>query len=150
MSEAKRVSRQAILLGLMMMSASAVVFLFLGSTIAGSMTERSAQARPQIVDLTAQLLLIAAAFQFADGTQNIAMGALRGLKRTRSTMVIGAIGYWGVGLPVGWFFGSVRQLGAQGAWWGLLAGLYATAILLVVRLEYVTSRPRSRGHVATT
>lgn len=43
----------------------------------------------EIVVLATKLLAIAALFEFFDGTQTIAMGAIRGLKDARTTFLIG-------------------------------------------------------------
>lgn len=141
LSEAKRVSRQALILGLMVMSVTASVFLVLGHTLADNLVGGEAQMREAIVDLAAGLLVVAACFQWADGVQNIAMGALRGLKDARATMIAATIGYWVIGLPAAWIFSTPMKLGAIGAWWGLALGLLTTSILLIFRFEVVTATP---------
>ena len=56
---------------------------------------------PAVVALAAQLLVLAGLFQFSDGIQVAANGALRGLKDTRMPMFITLFAYWGVGMPIG-------------------------------------------------
>jgi MATE family multidrug resistance protein len=92
-------------------------------------------ADPAVVALAATLLLMAAAFQFPDGLQVLSMGALRGLKDTRVPMLIAALAYWGIGMPLGAALGLgvegwIAARGPQGMWIGLIAGLCVAAVLL--------------------
>jgi MATE family multidrug resistance protein len=88
----------------------------------------------------AQLLLLAAVFQFSDGIQATANGALRGLKDTTVPMAITALAYWGVGMPVGWTLTFLGGLGVSGMWIGFIAGLSTAALLLTLRFARLTSR----------
>jgi MATE family multidrug resistance protein len=47
--------------------------------------------------------------------------------------------YWIIGIPLGYWLAFPVGLGVQGIWYGLLAGLTASAALLTVRF-YVLSR----------
>ncbi|MDR3386629.1 MAG: MATE family efflux transporter [Rudaea sp.] len=86
-----------------------------------------------VAALAAQLLLLAAVFQFSDGIQVTANGALRGLKDTTVPMVITMLAYWGVGMPLGYWLGFGLGMGARGIWMGLIAGLTGAALLLFLR-----------------
>lgn len=86
-----------------------------------------------VVSLAVTLLAFAAIFQFSDGIQTLAAGALRGLNDTAVPALITVVAYWGVGLPVSWWLGFEAGLGASGLWMGLIAGLSAAALLLTVR-----------------
>ena len=81
------------------------------------------------------LLSLAAVFQISDGLQVTAAGALRGLKDTRTPMLVAVISYWCVGLTSGYVLGF--QLGFEGAglWWGLVIGLTTAALLLSWRFN---------------
>jgi MATE family multidrug resistance protein len=81
----------------------------------------------------ATLLWFAGVFQFSDGLQVAASGALRGLKDTEVPMLITGLAYWGVGMPLGWWLGLRHGFGAQGVWTGLIAGLTVAAVLLLTR-----------------
>lgn len=83
-----------------------------------------------VAGLAATLLLYAAAFQFPDGLQALAGGALRGIKDTRVPMVYTAVAYWGLGMPLGIGLGLGLGWGPQGLWAGLILGLTAAAALL--------------------
>lgn len=106
------------------------VLLSLPQAIAGLYTDD-----PAVLRMAAALLLPAALFQFSDGLQVAAAGALRGLKDTRVPMLITAVSYWGVGMPAGLYFAFVAGLAAPGLWLGLIAGLTCAAILLTARLH---------------
>lgn len=88
----------------------------------------------EIIEMGTRLLLIAALFQVFDGAQVAGVSVLRGAADTRVPMVIAALGYWGLGLPVGVLLAFPLDLGAEGIWLGLTAGLAAVAALLGVRV----------------
>ncbi|WP_456405881.1 MATE family efflux transporter [Thiolapillus sp.] len=95
---------------------------------------------PQVRDLAVKLLLMAAIFQLSDGIQISANGALRGMKDTFYPMMITLVVYWLWGLPLSWYLGFSRQIGPQGLWMGLVAGLTLSAIWLVWRFLRLTRR----------
>ncbi|MFK3647989.1 MATE family efflux transporter [Lysobacter enzymogenes] len=86
-----------------------------------------------VVSLAASLLLYSAMFQFPDGIQVLSAGALRGLKDTRVPMILAALAYWGVGMPIGAGLGLGLGWGPKGMWIGLIAGLTVAAVLLSSR-----------------
>lgn len=105
---------------------------------------------PAVLTLATQLLMLAGAFQFADGIQVASNGALRGLKDTRMPMLITVYAYWGIGMPIGYMLAFHAGWNTPGMWIGLSAGLYAAAILLLTRFvrlarsENWSNRQRSR------
>ncbi|MCF5506080.1 NorM family multidrug efflux MATE transporter [Pseudomonas syringae] len=94
----------------------------------------------EIVVLAAKLLAIAAWFEFFDGTQTIAMGAIRGLKDARTTFLIGLGCYWLIAAPAAWLLGFYADAGAPGVWWGLALGLLCSALALTYAFEWKTAR----------
>jgi len=86
-----------------------------------------------VAALASSLLLYAAAFQFPDGIQAQAAGALRGLKDTRIPMLLAMFAYWGVGMTLGVGLGLGLDRGPRGMWAGLIAGLVVAALLLGMR-----------------
>ncbi|HET7716193.1 MAG TPA: MATE family efflux transporter [Bauldia sp.] len=84
-------------------------------------------------DLAVTFLVYAGLFQFFDSGQAAANGMLRGLGDTRLPMIYAAIGYWGVGLPLGVVLGFWTSLAGEGIWIGLAAGLAVVSALMTVR-----------------
>ncbi len=117
-----------LLLTLVAQGISASLMLLVPQHIASLYTEDAA-----VITLAAELLILAGLFQFSDGLQVAASGALRGLKDTRVPMLITTFAYWGVGMPVGWWLAFRAGLGARGMWMGLIAGLSMAAVLLTTR-----------------
>lgn len=84
--------------------------------------------------LAAVLLIVLGGVIFADGPRAIAVGILRGLKDTRTPLVMAVVGYWMIGMPVGLILGFTTGWEAVGIWVGILAGVVATGALLCARL----------------
>jgi multidrug resistance protein, MATE family len=107
---------------------------------------------PVVLSGAVVLLHLAAVFQIFDGLQVSANGALRGLKDTRAPLMATAVAYWGIGIPLGWWFGLHGVLGAPGVWMGLIAWLAAAAALLLLRFDLlsrpVSAAPTRRGPIS--
>ena len=103
---------------------------------------------PLLVGLAAAaLLLMAAIFQFSDGVQVGAQGALRGFKDTAIPMAMCIFSYWVVGFPLAYTFGVHQGGGPRYVWMGFIAGLTVSAVLLVSRYLYVSRRSPSASAV---
>lgn len=122
-------------LGLVCMGSAGVVYLTAGRHIAAFFSDD-----PAVVAMATGLLAVAAAFQLSDGAQAIAAGALRGAGDTLWPLVINIAAHWGLALPLGYLLGFRLGLGPVGIWWALMAGLTATALLLVLRFRHVQRR----------
>jgi MATE family multidrug resistance protein len=85
---------------------------------------------PGVIAAAVPLLLIAAGFQFFDGVQITATGALRGAGNTHAPFITQLIAYWFVGMPLGILLGFHEKLGAAGLWWGLLIALTCGAFAM--------------------
>ncbi|MFP4160618.1 MAG: MATE family efflux transporter [Ectothiorhodospira sp.] len=102
----------------------------------------------QVRQLAVSLITLAILFQISDALQLNMAGALRGYKDTRVLMVITLLAYWGVGLAGGHLLatrgldGLLPPLGVHGYWLGLICGLTVAAILLGLRLQWL-SRART-------
>ena len=87
----------------------------------------------EVAAVVVQLMAIAAAFQVFDGVQAIASRSLRGLKDALAPFLIGAFGYWVVGIGLGWVLAFPLDWRGPGLWTGLAVGLFVAAILLTLR-----------------
>lgn len=111
--------------GAMTMLIAAVFFLAMPGRIARIYTPNTG-----VIAAAVPLLLIAAGFQFFDGIQITATGALRGAGNTSTGLWTQLVCYWVVGMPLGVLLGFHYKLGAAGLWWGLLIALTGAAVVL--------------------
>jgi MATE family multidrug resistance protein len=88
---------------------------------------------PEVLKLSALLILFAAIFQISDSTQAVGAGLLRGIKDVKTPTVLIAIAYWAVALPIGLLLGFYFKMGAAGMWTGLILGLTFASGFLVRR-----------------
>jgi len=121
------------------MACSATAFLAAPRGLAWLLTNDAT-----VIVATVPLVRIAAFFQLSDGLQVTGAGALRGAGDTRAAFWANLAGHYGVGLPVALLLGFGLHLGAVGLWWGLSAGLTATAIALVARFLVLSRKPIAR------
>jgi MATE family multidrug resistance protein len=84
-----------------------------------------------VIAAAVPLMLIAAGFQFFDGIQINATGALRGAGNTTTGLWTQLVCYWLIGMPLGAWLGFREKMGAAGLWWGLLVALTGAAVVLV-------------------
>ncbi|MDC8000660.1 MATE family efflux transporter [Aequorivita todarodis] len=94
----------------------------------------------EVVTIAAQLLIIAAIFQFTDALQVVALGALRGMQDVKIPTVITFIAYWIIGFPISYYLSMETSLESIGIWIGLLAGLSASGIMLFIRFNYLSKK----------
>ncbi len=86
-----------------------------------------------ITPIAVGLLFYSAIFQYADGIQICAAGALRGFKDTVAPMFINIVAYLLVGLSVGYYLTFNKAMGPAGMWIGMIFGLSIGAVLLLGR-----------------
>jgi len=132
----RRIGFSAVTMAALMMGGFGVIFAFAGKPIATSFI-----GSPTVIALTAQLLIVAAVFQIADGIQVAAISALRGLADVRVPAVIAIVAYWFIALPIGSALAFGAKFGAVGMWIGLAAGLGAAAGGLAWRFHRQTRKP---------
>ena len=89
-----------------------------------------------ITPIAVSLLFYSAIFQYADGIQICAAGALRGLKDTVAPMFINIVAYLLIGLSVGYYLTFNRAMGPAGMWIGMIFGLSIGAVLLLARFLF--------------
>ena len=79
-----------------------------------------------------KLIFWVAIFQVFDGSQVTLSAILRGLTISRPVSVVTFIGYWVIGIPLGWWLGNRMGMEAQGFWVGLSTSLALVALSLLV------------------
>ncbi len=123
--EARSCGIAGIFLGLVFMSVTGAIMMLFPTFVAGLITSEA-----KVLSLAAQLVCVAGVFQFVDGLQTVAGGALRGVGITRWVFVANVLAHWCVGLPVALWLAYVCAWGPLGLWWGLTTGLTVVAIAL--------------------
>ncbi len=127
---ARRHAGAALVCGTAFMILSAITFIAIPARLAAIYTSQTG-----VLLLAARLIPVAGVFQVFDGLQVVAGGILRGAGDTRIPMLINILGFWVVMMPLCYVFAFRTPLGAVGLWYGLVAGLGAVALLLLVRVR---------------
>lgn len=110
-----------------------ILFLTAPHLLLGPFIDPSDPARDAVLAIGAGLMAAAALFQLVDAAQVMALGVLRGMQDTRVPMVIAAVAYWVIGVPVSYLLGFTFGLGGVGVWLGLAVGLAVAGVLLLRR-----------------
>lgn len=129
--EAGLVSAKLVML---FMGSFGVLFLLLRNVLPMAFTEDAA-----IIELSSQLLIIAALFQLFDGLQVTFIGVLRGLEDVSVSTYVTLVGYWVIALPMSYIFAFTIQLEVLGIWIALFISLVLVSIGLYYRFKYITS-----------
>ncbi len=93
-----------------------------------------------VAPLAVSLLFYAAIFQYPDGLQIVAAGALRGYKDTRMPVLYMVVSFWIVGLTLGYHLTFGREMGPAGMWIGMIAGLTIAASLMILRFNHTSKK----------
>ena len=94
----------------------------------------------EVVEIASNLILIAAFFQIADGLQAVVLGSLRGIQDVIIPAFLIFISYGAIGFPISYYLGLNTEWATYGIWIGLLTGLILSALLLVLRFQYLTQK----------
>jgi len=89
----------------------------------------------EVIVQAASLLVVAALFQLFDGLQVVCLGILRGFADVKIPMFIAGISYVIIGLSISYICAFTLQLGPEGIWYGLMAGLISAGCLLAIRIR---------------
>tara|TARA_R110000851_G_scaffold298770_1_gene454501 strand:+ start:213138 stop:214526 length:1389 start_codon:yes stop_codon:yes gene_type:complete len=142
--ELRRVAISIVLLTSILALVFAVFFILFNSELPKIFLDYNSVAdfadNVEVVTIAAQLLIIAAIFQFTDALQVVALGALRGMQDVKIPTVICFIAYWIIGFPISYYLSMHTSLESRGIWYGLLAGLSASGIMLFIRFNYLSKK----------
>jgi len=127
-TDLKKAGNMAVLLVLICMGFFAILFTALNHWLPTFFTKDEA-----ILDLTANLLLIAAVFQLFDGLQVTSIGILRGMEDVKFPTYITLIGYWVLALPLAYVLGFICKMEVIGIWWALTFSLVFVGVILYWR-----------------
>lgn len=126
----------AVAAGFMLLTAT--FYLSVPRAIVGLFLDLADPRNGAVVGYATSFLVLAGVFQIFDGVQVSAAGALRGLKDTRTPMLITLLAFWLVGLPAGLLFAFPLGFGPRGVWFGLIIGLGLAAVLQSARFAALT------------
>lgn len=119
----------------MFMSAAAFIFIVFREFLPSLYIDD-----PQVIQMSAVLLIIAGLFQVSDGIQVVGLGALRGMADVKIPTLVTLVAYWVIGLPLGYSLAFLLEMGEVGIWIGLLIGLTLTGALLLWRFHLLSKR----------
>ncbi|WP_374379745.1 MATE family efflux transporter [Dongia sp.] len=136
--DARQAGFTAIGLGLSWMLCAAIVMWLAPRWLTGFYLDLDDASNATAIAVAMTLFPIAAIFQFFDGLQVSALGALRGYKDTRVPMAIAFVGYWVLGVGGGILLSYVLDVKGPGVWWGLAIGLAASGTMLLLRFLYLS------------
>lgn len=123
----------AFVMGVGFMALMGLLMITAPQLLIAAFIDLTAPENAEVVAFAVTFLAFAALFQVVDGAQAVASGMLRGLHDTAVPMIFAAIGYWGVGLPLGMALAFWGGMEGAGIWIGLSGGLAVVAALLVLR-----------------
>ena len=142
--ELRRIAKSVFLMGLIFATLFAVLFMVFHELLPGFYLDLddaiNFKDNNEVIDLAAQLLIIAGLFQISDSIQVVFLGALRGLQDVKIPTLITFSAYWIVGFPLSYYLGNSVRYGSVGIWMGLLAGLTAASVFLYLRFDYLSKK----------
>lgn len=128
-----------------MVALTVALFLGLPGPMIGLFLAPDDPDRAAVVAVGVGLLAAAALFQLVDAAQVMALGLLRGVQDTRVPMVIAALSYWAVGVPMSYVLGFTLGMGGVGIWLGLACGLALAGVFMMWRFWRISLPALSRG-----
>ena len=128
----REIANIVFLLTIVLMSITGILFFVLRSALPGWYIQDS-----EVIFWAKRLMIVAAFYQISDGLQCAVIGVLRGLEDVKVPTLTAVLGYWVVGLPIGYLLCFSFNLTSLGIWIGLSIGLTAVAVYLMYRFYYV-------------
>lgn len=133
LADARKAGFAASHISIALMALSGITFILFNDVIPYIFT-----SDPEVLEIAADLLYVAAAFQLFDAVQLSALASLRALADVKWPLITSLFSYYVVGIPFAYLAGSVFGLGPVGIWLGLLVGLMLAAILFLYRFNSLT------------
>lgn len=127
-AEAKRAGNICILASVIFMAVMSLMMVLYKEALMSWFTDN-----PPIVAIGANLFLLAALFQVADGAQITTAGVFKGIGNAKTPMLANFLGYYFFGLPLSLVLCFFYHWNVQGLWVGFTAGLFFIACFLLWR-----------------
>lgn len=123
------------LAGITTLGAALILWIF-PNALVGIFLDASNATNATVARISVELSAYGGMFLLLDGVLIVIANAIRGLRDTRSPLWISMLGYWAVGLGSGVWLCFPLGYGAVGLWWGLVAGVVFSNILMYWRFTY--------------
>lgn len=120
--------------GIFMLIIAFIFYLFPSALISIDFNIHEAK-NDELLRYTKQILLISPIFQILESIRISLFGALRALKDTHFTLLVSILSFWGIALPLGYYFAAYLQWSAPELWWGMVIGVTASVVLLFWRFR---------------
>lgn len=126
-------AKVAVALSFAVAMASVVLLVTVPGQIVALFIDMTKPESAAILAYGTALLGVAALFQLGDAMQVMALGLLRGVQDTRMPLLLAAVSYWMVGIPMSYVLAFPLGFGGIGLWFGLLVGLACASGSLMLR-----------------
>ena len=83
----------------------------------------------EVIEITAQLLVLAGLFQLSDGMQSVGAGILRGLTDVKKPVLYAFVTYICINIPLGYILAFPCGIGVAGVWVAFIISLTLAAVL---------------------
>jgi MATE family multidrug resistance protein len=104
-----------------------------------------------VIEQVKKVLPLAAAFQVFDGLACVAGGCIRGVGHQRYAAIANLLGFYVIGIPIGYYLAFNRNEEISGVWKGLSLGLIIMSMMqvaFVLRLSWPAEAQRALARAA--
>ncbi|KAI9502434.1 mate-domain-containing protein [Coemansia spiralis] len=91
---------------------------------------------PVVVAKAIKLIPLISGFIVTDGLNSVLSAILRGLGRQNASANSFLFGYYACAIPLGIYFGYIRQLETIGFWWGICTGSLVTCVFQITYIYW--------------
>jgi MATE family multidrug resistance protein len=95
---------------------------------------------PAVHAVAVSILPVIAAYQAADGVRVVSAGCLRGVGRLNTALLSDVVGFWVLGIPVGYYLAVPLGMNAMGIWLGFAFGVMAVMMPICIKAWNVGSK----------
>lgn len=147
-TSAKEAGYSGVLLCALFMLLAAICFWFFPNYIIATDFDITLSKNAEVIHFATKFLSVCALFQIFEAMRISFFGALRALKDTRFTLFISILSFWGVALPLGYYFATYLNAGSIGLWWGMMFSAVLSIVLLAwryqVKIQSISSQSDNR------
>lgn len=134
-ADIKKIGTGCIKISIMVSIIIAIVFICLPKPLASLYIDIHDPANATVLQLSILLFFVLAINQIIDALRHVLIGALRGLLDSRYPMIVGLLGIWLAGVPIGYLLAFPLELGVVGVMIGGTIGLLIGMVILIFRWQ---------------